>query len=154
MLRCGVQPTLARSVSLACMSYHWKPPYSYKQNSITLVVRQFKCFIVPLSLICLEKSLRNIRGMKLPTSENNTKVNEDCKVLMSWAADLENKLRSRSWRGSGDGCSTIKAIYQNTLMIQCVRYLKYCYSFVSPWAKSCCYFHNKERKKMYLPEWE
>lgn len=143
---------LAGNVSLACMSYHRKSPYSYKQNSITLVVNQFKCFIVPLSFnLSLEKSLRNVRGMKIPTSEYNTKVNEDCKALMSWIADLENKLRSRSWRSSGDGSSAIKAIYQNTLMIQCIRYLKYCYSFISPRAKSCCYFHNKERKKsVYL----
>ena len=142
----------AGNVSLACMSYHWKSPYSYKQNSSTLVVNQFKCFIVPLSFnLSLEKSLRNIRGMKIPTSEYNTKVNEDCKVLMSWIADLENKLRSRSWRSSKDGSSTIKAIYQNILMIQCIKYLKYCYSFISPWAKSCCYFHNKASKKcIYL----
>lgn len=30
-------------------------------------------------------------------------------------------------------------------------YLNYCYSFISLWARSCCHFHNKGRKKcIYL----
>lgn len=63
---------------LACTSYHCKPPYSYKQNSIMLVVNQFKCFIVPLSFnLSSEKPLRNKRGMKIPTSEYSSKVHKD-----------------------------------------------------------------------------
>lgn len=98
----------------------------------------------------MDKSSGNIRGMKTKTSNCNTKDNADCKMLMTSTADLENKPRSRSWKSSGDR-SCIKTIYPNTLIISQIKYLNYCYRFISPWAKSCCCFHNKERKKcVYL----
>lgn len=61
-----------------------------------LLVNQFKCFMVPLSFnTSLEKSLWNIRNMKIPASEYYTKVNENCKVLMSLIADPDNKLNEQ-----------------------------------------------------------
>lgn len=63
-----------------------------------------------------------------------------------WSLTWRIRCRAKSWTSSGDGSSKIQSICQNILITPCTEYPKYCYIFISLWAKSLCYFHSKENK--------
>lgn len=61
----------------------------------------------------------------------NTKINEECKVLVSLIADLENEMQSKKLNELGGWKLQIQHICQNMLIVPCTEYPKHYYLLIS-----------------------